>query len=258
LSACISREDVFDLISARPWDGPFELLDVYATSDTSVRAVFSRYVDEASASEASHYSIPGLTIISSRIDSSDRTSVDLTTFPQQNIQYGLTVQGVVDVDGYALEKQNTLYFHGDVAPSVVSVSSYSNTQVVVYFSEEVEQVSAEDVANYSITPALNVVSATRDTWNEFEAALFVEADSPLVVLVDHKNKPFGTAVEVARPVMGESLGLRQQMRHDLPRVPPLRVRGLAVEASIDTKHRDEHDCGSFATGRRPPPGGRAE
>jgi hypothetical protein len=118
-----------------------------------------------------------LTIISAQLDSSDRSSVQLKTFPQQNIQYGLTVKGVVDADGYALEKQNTLYFHGDVAPSVVSVSSYSNTQVVVYLSEEVEQVSAETVSNYTITPSLGVVSATRDSADWSKVLLVTDSQS---------------------------------------------------------------------------------
>jgi hypothetical protein len=41
------------------------------------------------------------------------------------------------------------------------VSSWSNTQVVVYFSEPVEEVSAQKPSNYSI-PGLTVSSAVRD------------------------------------------------------------------------------------------------
>jgi hypothetical protein len=57
-NACISREDVFELINERPWDGPFALVDVYATSNTGVCVAFNRYVDMTSAKDASHYSIP--------------------------------------------------------------------------------------------------------------------------------------------------------------------------------------------------------
>lgn len=124
ISSCVSREDMFQLASERLWEGPFELVDVYSTSNTCVRVVFSHYVDGASGEEVGHYSISGLTIISAKIDSSENTSVDLTTFPQQQIQYGLTVSGVVDVDGFILENQKTMNFQGDVAPSILSASSF--------------------------------------------------------------------------------------------------------------------------------------
>jgi hypothetical protein len=124
--------------------------------------VFNHYVDITSGENIGNYSIPGLNIISAKIDASDRTSVNLTTFPQQLIQYGLTVSVVVDVDGFILENQRTMNFQGDVAPSILSASSFDHTTVVVYFSEWVEQVSAETPSNYSIVPGLAVVSAVRD------------------------------------------------------------------------------------------------
>lgn len=161
-TSCFSREDMFELANERPWEGPFELIDVYSSSNTSVRVVFSHYVDRPSGENIGNYSIPGLNIISAKIDASDKTSVNLMTFPQQQIQYELTVSGIVDVDGFILENEKTMNFQGDVAPSISSASSFDHTTVVVYFSEEVEQVSAETASNYSIVPGLGVVSAVRD------------------------------------------------------------------------------------------------
>jgi hypothetical protein len=59
-------------------------------------------------------------------------------------------------------EQDSKKFAGDVSPYLMNVSSYSNTEVVVYFSEDVEQGSAEQVSNYSMG-GLSITSATRDT-----------------------------------------------------------------------------------------------
>ncbi len=123
LSTCISRENMFELATASPGEGFFVLVDVYSTSNTSVRVVFSSNVGGASSQEVSHYSIPGLTIVSARIDSSVRTSVDITTFLQQDTQYLLAVSGVVDADGITLENNGNMNFQGDVAPSILSAGS---------------------------------------------------------------------------------------------------------------------------------------
>jgi hypothetical protein len=198
-ASCGLREDIFQLASERPLEGSFELVDVYSTSNTSVRVVFSHYVDEASGGSEGCYSIPGLTIFSAKVDSSERTSVDVTTFPQQQIEYGLTVSGVVDVDGYILENQTSMTFHGDVAPLILSASSFDNTTVAVYFSEEVEQVSAETASNYSIMPGLGVVSAARDEADWSKVTLVTDPQSGAVTytltvngVVDLTGNPVGS------------------------------------------------------------------
>jgi hypothetical protein len=86
-------------------------------------------------------------------DGADHSIVDLTTFMQEDINYTLSVSNVIEDDSRA--------FPGDVDPFIVSVSSYSNTEVVVFFSEEVDLISAQDALNYDI-PGLSIFSASRD------------------------------------------------------------------------------------------------
>ena len=129
-TSCFSREDMYELANSRPWEGPFELVDVYSSSNTSVRVVFSHYVDTTSGERIANYAIPGLSIIDARIDGLNQTTVILTTFPQQQIQYGLTVTGITDVDGLFLENQKTRNFFGDIAPTVLSASSFDHATVV--------------------------------------------------------------------------------------------------------------------------------
>ena len=124
-----------------------------ATSNIDVRVYFSDEVEQASAETAGNYSIPGLTVTGATRDLVDFSIVDLTTSPQEDINYTLTVTVVID--------QDSRQFGGDVEPYIQSVCSYSNTEVFVYFSEAVEIASAESLTNYSI-PGLTIISATRD------------------------------------------------------------------------------------------------
>ncbi|MCK5571059.1 MAG: Ig-like domain-containing protein, partial [Spirochaetes bacterium] len=124
-----------------------------ATSNTGVRVYFSDEVEQAGAETAGNYSIPGLTVTGATRDLVDFSLVDLTTLPQEDINYTLTVTVVID--------QDSRQFGGDVEPYIQNVYSYSNTEVVVYFSEAVEIASAENLTNYSI-PGLTIISATRD------------------------------------------------------------------------------------------------
>jgi hypothetical protein len=124
-----------------------------ATSNTGVRVFFSNDVPLPDAEVVGNYSIPGLSVLSAVRDGGNFSIVDLSTTAQEDINYTLSVSGVIQPD--------TAVFGGDVDPYIVSVSSYGNTEVVAYFSEEVELTSAETETNYDIV-GLTVIQATRD------------------------------------------------------------------------------------------------
>jgi len=168
---------MFDLAYLKNYDGSFELIDVQVYSNTGVRVIFSQDVDKTSAEIVSHYSIPGLSVVCVTVGMSDNSVVDLVTSPQQDIGYRLTVLNIKDSAGTVIEGNNSLMFHGDACPFVLNVSSNCNTEVVVFFSEEVEQTSAEHTGNYSITPALGVVSATRDDSDRTKVTLVTDPQS---------------------------------------------------------------------------------
>jgi hypothetical protein len=158
ITSCFSRVDVFEIASS----GPFNLLDVQSSSNTGVQIYFSKELDPLSAESVGSYTIQGLKVISARRNDADFSIVDLTTFPQDDIDYSLTASGLKDSDGLSLGSVDTRIFHGDIAPCLKSAVSYGNTEVVVYFSEAVDRYSAENPGNYSI-PGLSVVSTTMDT-----------------------------------------------------------------------------------------------
>jgi hypothetical protein len=170
-TSCIWREDMYNL-SKKISEGnddpavasPDELsvIDAEATLNTSVHVYFSTDVDLSTAENRINYLIPGLSIISAIRDTADFSIVILTTVPQSVLDYTLTVTSVTDVEGNPIGTKNYKAFPGDALPYIQSVSSSSNTEVVVYFSEDVEQTSAENAFNYSI-PGLLVDSAVRDT-----------------------------------------------------------------------------------------------
>ncbi|MGQ9614923.1 MAG: Ig-like domain-containing protein [Spirochaetota bacterium] len=129
------------------------VIDVKATANTRVRVLFSSGVELSAAQTVSNYSIPGLSVFSAVRDSTDYSIVDLITSHQEDINYTLTVTGVIE--------ESSEDFSGDVAPYIQNVSSWNNTQIIVYFSEAVEEVTAQKPSNYSI-PGLTVSSAVRD------------------------------------------------------------------------------------------------
>ncbi len=158
ITSCFSRVDVFEIASS----GPFHLLNVQSSSNTGVQIYFSNELDPLSTESVSNYTIQGLKVISARRNDTDFTMVDLTTYPQDDIDYSISVTGLKDSKGFSLGSSGPRIFHGDIAPCLKSIVSYGNTQVVVYFSEPVDRNSAENPGNYSI-PGLTVVSATIDT-----------------------------------------------------------------------------------------------
>ncbi len=50
-----------------------------------------------------------------------------------------------------------------VGPTIASNQVINSTSIAIEFSEEITQITAEDIANYTITPALNIVSAELET-----------------------------------------------------------------------------------------------
>jgi len=180
-TSCGLRIDLFELASKKenPNDeiDPFKLVDVMAISNSSVRVVFSHEVDVTSAETVGNYSIPGLSIISAMVNKYKNNVVDLETFPQQDIMYRLTVLSVLDINENELENHNSLIFHGDIPPSLLSASSISHTEVVIYFSEEVDFTTAKNTANYIISPDVPIASATRDVADWTKVTLITSSQS---------------------------------------------------------------------------------
>lgn len=136
---------------------------VEATSATTVRVTFSEEVDQISAENALNYSIPNLTVISAARDGSDYSVVILTTILQVDIDYTLHVTGVENTSGNTIGSPSSMSFFGDAAPMIKSANSINTTTIWIYISEPVNQTSAENTANYTISPPITVSTAARDS-----------------------------------------------------------------------------------------------
>lgn len=94
--------------------GP-RVVSAVSTGNTSVRVTFNESVD-AGAADPSNYSIvqlnvqpeAGALLVTDAVPSADGTSVSLTTFPQNELTYLLTVTNIKDVDGNPLAPPDIL------------------------------------------------------------------------------------------------------------------------------------------------------
>lgn len=161
LFAC-KADEVWNNANRSVYSSIFYVSSVQATSFTTVRVQFSQGVQIASGEDIANYSIPGLTITSAARDGSDSTVVNLTTSTQEDITYTLTATGISDVAGNLIGSPNAGQFAGDVAPMIKSVSSTGNTALVIYFTEPVDQASAENSGNYITNPVLTISNPQRD------------------------------------------------------------------------------------------------
>ena len=161
-TSCFWQKDLYTIaVKNSAIDDELSVINAESTSNTGVRVYFSTDVELSSAENKINYSIPGLSITNVSRDPLDFSFVDLATVPQSSINYTLTVTNVIDTGDNPIGSQNSKSFAGDAVPYIQSVSSSSYTEVVVYFSEEVEITSAENTFNYSI-PGLSISSAVRD------------------------------------------------------------------------------------------------
>ncbi|MHA2033221.1 MAG: hypothetical protein ACW99Q_27950, partial [Candidatus Kariarchaeaceae archaeon] len=75
LTACVTRDDMFNMANLRSADDSIVLVDVWASSNTGLRVTFNKDVDKTSAEIASHYSITGLNILSANRNAADNSIV---------------------------------------------------------------------------------------------------------------------------------------------------------------------------------------
>ncbi|MGB0714676.1 MAG: Ig-like domain-containing protein [Phycisphaerae bacterium] len=136
-----------------------QLVSAQAISDNEVLVTFSEPM-APQAADASLFAIsPNLVVLRAEANAFG-TQVLLTTMPQvPGAEYTLAVNGAADVAGNPVILPNMAAFRGGGAPFMVSAIALSNTQVLVTFSEELEEASAENAAYYLLTPALPINAA---------------------------------------------------------------------------------------------------
>lgn len=146
-------------------------------SNTVVEVTFTdvNRLEVASATNVANYTIPGLTVTGATISTDAATNgkvVVLTTSAQTaGTVYTVSVLNVADIARNAIKTALTSSFAGKAADkdaiSAVTPSSYSNTQVLVLFTDasNVDPTTATTLANYTIaglTPTAAKFIATAD------------------------------------------------------------------------------------------------
>ncbi len=143
---------------------PPELMYVTVTNNSSLRLEFGEKVDALTAEDIANYTITPELEVSSAALQQDGNTVVLTTAAQTpDVIYTVKASNIEDLSGNAIGSRNSGTFTGAVTDSVplsvLSASAPNSSRVDVVFSEAVNPYTAQDAANYSISPELSVIEA---------------------------------------------------------------------------------------------------
>ncbi len=163
----IAANSSFTYVYQAPDETPPTIVLARATGLNQVEVLFSEPVARREAENTAHYAINnGILVLAAELDASAHL-VRLTTTPHApNRLYVLVVNGITDM---ALPPNtlapNTSYSYTYepppvVAPTVSSVRLLDNQTLEVTFSKVVDQGTAEDVSNYSISNGVTVLGAS--------------------------------------------------------------------------------------------------
>jgi hypothetical protein len=155
----ILPRDVDDMIYMGA-DPPPNLVLAYATSNTSVRAVFDRGLDSTSAVNPLNYFLQSFTAITNAtIESEGASVVDLTTAAQTPCTAeGLTAAGVKNTDLVPMASAQTEFFRGGLCP-IMSLQTPKGA------GNDSSQYAGEQVTTHAI------VTADRDV---FTTHMYIE------------------------------------------------------------------------------------
>ncbi|NOZ62311.1 MAG: hypothetical protein GXO74_11565, partial [Calditrichaeota bacterium] len=143
------------------------LLSVEVVSDSGLVVIFSEPVEKSSGENAGNYSISGgIGVVSAQLDASDVKRVFLKTTPHAEQTYTLTVLRVKDrakaPNEIAGQNQLSYEFVDRFPPQLTGITIASDDLLDIYFNEPVQKSSAENAANYSISPQVTVLNADLD------------------------------------------------------------------------------------------------
>ena len=132
---------------------------------TTLIVNFSEALEQASAANTANYIINNGITVSGAVISNNGTKVTLTTNAHSNGQhYILTVSNITDLAGNPISTEaDTVgynFFNDSIPPELKSAVLSGTKFVNVIFSEKMDQTTAEDINNYSISGGISIISAT--------------------------------------------------------------------------------------------------
>jgi len=171
-----SAEFVMDDVTIDEQLIPLAISSVTASSSSSVVVTFNQEVTQSTAETIGNYAIDN----SVSVTAASRTSINevtLTTSTMANNNYTLTVNGVEDAasNTAAVNLQDTFSFIE--ALSIASTTVTSKNTIEVIFNLDLDQTSAEALANYSIDNSIgNPTAASLDAGNNKKVTLTLGTD----------------------------------------------------------------------------------
>lgn len=151
---------------------PPQVVSVQAENRTTLNCYFSKKMDYASISNKNNYKIePHVDIYDILIDNTLQKVTLRTEEHQPVISYKITISGVKDFKQKQLPQpfSYSYSFTADQALPIPVVAAqvtdviFSNLQTIrVYFNQQMDKLSMADAANYSISPAVQILSINPD------------------------------------------------------------------------------------------------
>lgn len=172
-----------------PDTDPPQIDTVIALSPTVLEVYFSEEIDQTTAENTANYTVDNGVgtpqTATKSFENSQLVTLTFTTQFQEETDYLLNVQNVQDLNGNTIEQQDFPFTWENIALQTVTiVSSY---QLDLYFNRNVEQISGETLANYSLSTIGNPISATFETTDsslihlEFNTDLQVNQEYTLTI-----------------------------------------------------------------------------
>ena len=124
-------------------------------------------MDEVSVENIANYEIEGINILKAERQTAKNEVILTTTAQTSGTIHKVVVSNVKDVSGNVINSDNDEFLFAGLAPDttsprLTSAVSLTNTSVKLTFNEDVEKVTAENIANYEVE-GLVITKAERQT-----------------------------------------------------------------------------------------------
>ncbi|MDZ7290150.1 MAG: fibronectin type III domain-containing protein [candidate division KSB1 bacterium] len=137
-----------------------------AVNPQTLSVVFSEAVSLATAQNSSNYSINNnVTVTGAKLESDAKTVTLTTSAHAIGVNYTLTIRGIADrapVPNVMTQAASFNYVFSSVdrtPPTIVSFRAVTQQTLEVVFDEAVSSTTAQNSANYTITPGITIQSA---------------------------------------------------------------------------------------------------
>ncbi len=148
---------------------PPTIVGAFAPDENHVDITFSEPIDRESAESENNYTIDkGITVIEALLDP-NQTVIHLTTTAHQTAEtYTITINQIKDLASNPnmiaqdSKVQYTYTFQDREPPQIINVQIVNATYLKITFNEIMERESAENISNYAIGSAVQVLSAILD------------------------------------------------------------------------------------------------